>query len=260
MVRIDGVGEVGEVFPDWLEALVLALIVANVAIALAETEPGLPDRWRAGFAAFDQFSMVVFSIECLARWWLSPRLPGLGTGWRARWRYLWTPFAIIDFLSVVPFYLPLLLPGDLRMLRMARLVRLFRLLKLARYLRSVTIIRSVLSAKREELLVSFGLGFALLLATATMVYHAEHDAQPDKFPSIASSIWWAVATLTTIGYGDVYPVTAVGKALAAVVAVLGIGLFALPAGILSAGFTEHLTHGATAAKEPRHCPHCGARL
>ncbi|MBI5834723.1 MAG: ion transporter [Armatimonadetes bacterium] len=257
MIRFDGRRGPGEIFPDWLEALLLALIGANVLVAIVETEPSLSAGAERFVRGFDDISMLVFTIEYGARFWFSPRLLTLGDGWRARWRYLRTPMAIIDLLAVAPFYLPLLLPGDLRILRLARLVRLFRLLKLTRYLRSVTILRDVLLAKREELLVALGLGLTLLLITATLVFNVEHDAQPDKFPSIISAMWWAVATLTTVGYGDVFPITPAGKMLASVVAILGIGLFALPAGILAAGFTEHM---AKPAGQPAVCPHCGHEL
>jgi voltage-gated potassium channel len=111
--------------------------------------------------------------------------------------------------------------------------------------------------KREELLVTLFVLLLLLLFASSLIYFAEHDAQPDIFSSIPAAMWWAVATLTTVGYGDVYPVTTVGKLVASVIAVLGIGMFALPTGILGAGFVEELQ---SRKRRPRTCPHCGKSL
>jgi voltage-gated potassium channel len=149
------------------------------------------------------------------------------------------------------------IPIDLRFLRALRLFRIFRIAKLGRYSSSVRLIGKVLSQKREELIVTGMIMGLLVVVSSSFMYFAENEAQPDKFPDIPSSMWWAIVTLTTVGYGDVHPVTPLGRVFAAIIAMLGIGMFALPAGILGASFMEELDR----KKGQGHvCPHCGKEL
>ena len=183
-------------------------------------------------------------------------------------RFLVSPVGLIDLLAIVPFYLPLLIPVDLRVVRILRLVRFLRLLKLTRYTRSVTAIAAVVRERRHELMVAVFLTSLLLMVASTLMYYLESKVQPDAFPNIIASLWWAVATLTTIGYGDVFPVTGLGRLLSGIIAVLGIGLVALPTAIISSGFVEALARNkaeaadeqASDAVSPRFCPHCGKPL
>jgi voltage-gated potassium channel len=158
---------------------------------------------------------------------------------------------LVDLLAILPFYLPFLLPTDLIFLRAVRLMRLLRVLKLGRYSDAIQIFSQVVVRKKEQLVVAgFMVGILLIIASSLM-YYFENEAQPDAFRSIPHAMWWAIITMTTVGYGDVYPITGMGRVLAAVIALLGIGMFAVPAGILSAGFVEY-------GKERTHvCPHCG---
>jgi voltage-gated potassium channel len=139
------------------------------------------------------------------------------------------------------------------MIRLFRLVRLIRVAKLGRYSTAMHLLVRVLGKKKTELAASASLLFLLLIVSSSLVHLAEHVAQPDDFGSIPASMWWAIVTLTTVGYGDVYPVTAAGKVMAGCIAVLGIGLFALPTGILAMGFLEEVQGKKT-------CPHCGKEL
>jgi len=132
--------------------------------------------------------------------------------------------------------------------------------KLGRYHDSFHTIKTVLNKKRGELFVAVFLGMIILVVASSVMYYAEHGAQPDKFSSIPTTMWWAVMTLTTIGYGDMYPVTGLGKLVAAVIAFLGIGLFALPAGILGSGFFEEFHHRQQKEEETITCPHCGKEI
>ena len=183
-------------------------------------------------------------------------------------RFLVSPVGLIDLLAIVPFYLPLLIPVDLRVVRILRLVRFLRLLKLTRYTRSVTAIAAVVRERRHELMVAVFLTSLLLMVASTLMYYMESKVQPDAFPNIIASLWWAVATLTTIGYGDVFPVTGLGRLLSGIIAVLGIGLVALPTAIISSGFVEALARDkaeaadkqASDAVSTRFCPHCGKPL
>ncbi len=148
---------------------------------------------------------------------------------------------------------PLIITFDLRFLRMLRLTRLFRLFKVYRYSKALRIVGRVLKNKKEPLFLTLFVTFMLLLIASSLMYYIEHDAQPDAFPNIFSAFWWAVATLTTIGYGDVLPITGWGKLLSGVIALLGIGLVALPTGIIGSGFMEVIER----KEKPRYCPHCG---
>ena len=149
-----------------------------------------------------------------------------------------TPLAIIDLLAILPFYLPMIIPLDLRFIRAVRLFRLFRLFKMGRYSKAVFILKKVLKEKKEELVLIIFVIFLLLIIFSSLMYFIEKEAQPEAFSNIPEAMWWGIITLTTVGYGDVYPITPLGKILGALIAFLGIGMFALPAGILGSGLVE----------------------
>ena len=128
---------------------------------------------------------------------------------------------------------------------------------MGRYTKSLSIIQNVLKSKKEELGITLFSGAMLLIVASSLLYFIEHDAQPDTFGSIPNAMWWGVVTLTTVGYGDVYPITALGKIVGAFISILGIGLFALPAGIISSGFASELQ---TKPQEIQVCPHCGKEI
>lgn len=147
---------------------------------------------------------------------------------------------------------------DMRFIRGIRLFRLIRLLKIGRYSSSLRTLINVLKRKKEELIISVFSIFILLIIVSSLMYFIEHKAQPEAFSSIPASMWWGIITLTTVGYGDVYPVTIVGKLYGSFIAFLGIGLFALPAGILASGFAEEIHQSKVDNSET--CPHCGKSL
>jgi voltage-gated potassium channel len=180
----------------------------------------------------------------------NPKYRQLITG---RLRYMSSTMAIIDLLAILPFYLAYL-PVDLIVIRAIRLFRLFRLLKIARYLKALNLIQAVVRERKEQIYLSVMFIAFLLIVISTLMFYVEHDAQPQVFSSIPASMWWGIETLTTVGYGDMLPVTPFGRVLGGMIAVLGIGLFALPAGILSSGLTEHLQKNG---RKPKKCPHCG---
>lgn len=187
--------------------------------------------------AFELVSVAVFTIEYLARVWSCVEADEYRGPVSGRFRFLTQPLLVADLLAILAFYL--LLVGtavDLRFLRALRLVRLLRLIKIARYTQSFRDFRAVLRDKKADLVVATFANSLLLTVASSVMYYIEREAQPDAFGSIPETMWWGVATLTTVGYGDVYPVTPLGRAIGAVVAVLGIGLFALPASILASGF------------------------
>jgi voltage-gated potassium channel len=246
--------------PDRIVAtLLMILILLNGIAVVLETVDELAQSYAAFFHAVEVFSVAVFTMEYLLRLWIAPLDPRYGGRIAGRLRYAATPMAMVDLIAILPAYLPLIFPIDLRMLRFLRIFRLFRLFKMSRYAESLNTLDDVIRAKKEELLVTLLLIAIMLLFSSSIMYAVENGAQPDKFPSIPAALWWGVATLTTIGYGDVYPVTPVGKFLGGVIAFLGIGIFALPTGILATGFAEELKM-KRAANPDAVCPHCGGEL
>lgn len=246
---------------------IMSLIVLNVVALALETVPWIGPPHEVWFHRFETFSVVVFTLEYLARLWACTadaevgKRPILG-----RVGFFFRPMSLIDLLAVLPWYLPFF-SVDLRFVRSLRILRIFRVLKLARYVRAVSLFTIVLKRTREEMLISLlGLLVLLILASSCM-YYLEHDDQPEAFASIPDTMWWSIATLTTVGYGDVYPKTGLGRLLAGMIAVLGVCTLAIPTGIMAGAFTEELRsrkeaeHAARqAATPPATCPHCGKSL
>jgi voltage-gated potassium channel len=237
-----------------LGGCVMALIAMNVVAVMLQTVQTFAARYGALLRGFEVLSVSVFTVEYLLRLWTCTVRGDFRGPVTGRLRFMVTPLAAVDLLAILPFYLPMLLPFDLRFMRVLRLLRMLRVLKLGRYSESLRIIARVMRSKKEDLLVTAFATLILLVMASSFMYEAENSAQPEAFPSIPSTMWWAVVTLTTVGYGDVCPMTPMGKVLGSVIALLGIGLFALPAGILASGFSEEL-QGMRAA--PAVCPHCG---
>lgn len=234
---------------------IMTLITLNVFSVILETIEVISAPYDEVFKVFEIFSVAVFTIEYFLRIWSCTSEEKYKHPVKGRLRFALTPMAIVDLLAILPFYLPRIIPLDLRFIRALRLFRLFRLFKMARYSQSLRILGNVLMERKEELILTGIVVLILLVLASTLMYHVEHDAQPGAFSSIPAAMWWGVITLTTVGYGDVYPVTTLGKLLGTMVAILGIGMFALPAGILGSGFVEEIQ------KKRRHrkriCPHCG---
>jgi len=209
------------------------LIVLSVGLAVLETEPTL-SHLTNDLRLLELGLGAVFAVEYLARLWAAPE--GADGSARARLRFAFSPAGLADLTAVVSAFLPMAAPGLL--LRMVRLLRLFRLAKLGRMSRAWSDIATAINDRREALALSFGLALVAILIAATALYLVEGQVQPEAFGSIPRSAWWAVATLTTIGYGDAYPVTAPGRLIGGVAALASIGLVALPAGILAAAFSD----------------------
>ena len=241
----------------WFRIALYTLIVLNVIAVIAESVTSVYEANQLLFNTFELVSVAVFTVEYLLRLWSCTSMQEYRKPILGRIIYALTPLAIIDLVAILPFYLPMLFAIDLRFIRILRLFRMFRILKLGRYSRSLKLLITVLRNKREELAITLFALVVLIVLAACLMYFAEEEAQPEVFSSIPDTMWLAVITLTTVGYGDLYPVTIAGKILASVIAMLGIGIFALPAGILSAGFVEETSKSKM---ESRHCPNCGAKL
>jgi len=234
------------------DVAITLLIIANVATLVLETVESIHRSAPGFFHWFELVSVGVFTVEYVARLWSCTVDPRYAHPISGRLRFARTPMSVIDLVAVLPFYLPFL-GVDLRVVWILRLFRLLRVAKLQRYSRALQTFSRVLRSRAEPLIVSLGFVLALLLISASLMYFAEHDAQPQRFSSIPAAMWWAVETLSTVGYGDFTPVTPLGRMLAGVVAILGIGMFAIPTGILGAAFLED--QQKQDAKKP--CPHCG---
>ena len=235
---------------------ITGLILFSVACVILETEAALQRRWGVFFDVSEAVSVVAFSVEYLARLWICVVNPLYGRSLWGRLRYALSPMALVDLAAVMPFYLESSI--GLRFIRAVRLFRLARILKIGHYTDALDTLSDVMRKKKDELIVTAVMAFTLLIIVSTLMYFVEGRVQPKTFSSIPAAMWWGVTTLTTVGYGDIYPVTPLGKALAAVTAVLGVVFFALPAGILGSGFVAEIQRRAGTG--PKECPHCGKRL
>jgi voltage-gated potassium channel len=207
--------------------LMAGLIICNVLALITETVPPYRVLYARFFSAFEVFSVLIFTVEYLLRLWVSAD----------KKKFALAPMSLIDLFSILPFYLPYV-HVDFRFLRSVRLLRLLRILKLARYSRALQTLLAVVMNKRHELIIAASFGGLMLILTSSAIYFLENPVQPDKFTSIPDAMWWSVVTLTTVGYGDIYPITLPGRILGGLTAFFGIGMFALPAGILASGFSE----------------------
>lgn len=237
------------------------LIVLNVISLIFESYREFRESFGLLLYYFEFFSVVIFTIEYVLRFWsadLNPKYTG--NSFMKRLKFTFSTLGLVDLFAILPFYLPFLIAIDLRVLRILRLLRLLRIFKLGRYSKSFKIISSVLKETRSELGITFFVAFVLLVLSSTLMYYIERDVQPEAFASIGHAFWWAVATLTTVGYGDVYPVTGIGKVLSALIAIIGIGFVALPTGIISSVFIEKVQEGNSTKHQNNQectCPNCG---
>lgn len=266
----------------WVRVGIASLIALNVLIVMLETVQDIAVQYHTLFRRVEVVSIVIFAVEYLLRVWSVVEAERYRHPFWGRVRYAFTLYALIDFVAILPFFLPHLLGDiDLVFLRGLRLLRLMAVLKLGRYSTSLGMLIRVYRRKRDDILVSMAVIMLILLLASSLMYYLEHLAQPDAFPNMFAALWWGMATLTTVGYGDVYPITPLGKICASIISLLGIGLVALPSGLLVAGFVEELeTRGHRRGSgsvengveervepsdeaedgRPNFCPHCGHRL
>jgi len=239
------------------DTFIISLIILNITAIILETIESLSFRFFHFFKIFEIFSVIIFTIEYVLRVWSCATNSKYKHPIFGRVKFIITPLILVDLIAILPFYLPMLISIDLRFVRSLRLIRLFRLFKLARYSEAIKLFGKVIKNKKEELYITAFVIFILLILSSSLLYSVECVAQPDVFSSIPAAMWWGVATLTTVGYGDIYPITPLGKFLGAIISLLGIGLFALPAGLLSAGFIEEIRKSKELVKL---CPHCGGNI
>lgn len=221
------------------DLLITILTSISVSAFILETSTRFSNQHGAVFELIEIYVTGFFTVEYFLRIWICTVNPKYRHPIWGRLKYLMTPLAIIDLVAILPFYLQVLFPS-LEFVKFTLLLRLFRLFKISRYSESLRTIIKVIVLKKEELIATLLVVIFVLVFVSSLMFFAENEAQPEKFSSILETMWWGVVTLTTVGYGDVYPTTHIGKLLSSGMAFLGIGIFALPAGIIASGFAEEV--------------------
>lgn len=202
------------------------LIVVSVITFSIETLPKLEPKTRFILNAIEVFCVIVFTLEYLARIYIAEK----------KGRFIFSFFGLIDLMAILPFYLSF--GVDLRSLRILRMFRLFRLLKLVRYNKAMRHFTKAMLLAREQIILFMAVTLVLIYFSAVGIYYFENEAQPDHFASVFDSLWWSIVTLTTVGYGDVYPITAGGKIFTFFILLIGLGIVAVPTGIISSSLTK----------------------
>lgn len=214
-------------------------IVLSVVIAILDSEPLINQRWGLEMAWLERILGLVFVVEYLLRAWACVESHAYQDGWIGRLRYLRTPTALIDLLALSPMLLTFI-GNEAYIFRLFRMLRILRLARLGRFSSSLQLLTEAVSSRRYELGMSVMLTGFLLLVSSTVLYVVEGGTQPEAFGSIPRTMWWAIVTLTTVGYGDAYPITVIGRICAGLTAVAGIGVIAMPTGILASAFSDTL--------------------
>lgn len=220
------------------ERIIEALIIYSIVTMALETMPEL-SAYQRFFQVSETVVVAIFTVEYLVRWLAS----------KNRARYPFTFLAIVDLLAILPFYIAIGI--DIRGLRAIRLLRTFRILKLGRYSEAMRMLGEAFRRTAPEMAAFSFVAAVVIVISAMLLYYAEHDAQPETYTSIPSSLWWAIVTLTTVGYGDVYPATTIGRLVASVVMLMGIGFIAIPTGLLSSSMTEIMYERRQQRQEPQ---------
>lgn len=239
----------------------IILILLNVCLVIMDTF-SLPQKLQGISKYCEIVSVIIFTIEYFLRVWTADLLYPQENYFVSKIKYIFSFLAIIDLLAILPFYLPLVFTIDLRALRMLRIIRLFRVFKINRYTNALNSIIKVFKNKKHELLSSVFVVLLLMTVASVLMYSIENSAQPEVFKNAFDALWWALATLTTVGYGDIYPITVLGKILSSIIAILGIGLVAVPTGIISAGFMEEIQKEEKKDNQEsiKYCPYCGKKI
>ena len=247
------IGSTGDYISRAYDLLYCLAIVVNLTVSILYTFEELRLPWGDMLLGIESVTVAFFAIDYLLRLWTAKFLhPGISEP-RAIGRYMVSFTGIVDILSFLPYYLPVFFPAGAVAFRIVRVVRIFRLFRINAYYDALNVISQVISSKRQQLISSVFIILVLMLSSSLCMYSLEHDAQPEVFANAFSGIWWSVSTLLTVGYGDIYPITTLGKIFSIVITFLGVGMVAIPTGIISAGFVEQYSRlkrmGETAREE-----------
>ena len=220
------------------DTFIYFLIIANILAMILESHSFIKDRFGQIFSFFELISILIFTLEYFYRIYMSYKEKKI----KGVFSYVFSFFGIIDFISILPFYIKQFVLIDGRFFRILRLFRLSRIFKLGRDSKSLKLFIKALTAVKNELKFTFFLSLLCILFSASAIYFLENEAQPEVFSSITASLWWATVSLATVGYGDVVPLTVWGKVFAGFISLIGIGVVAIPTGIISASFVEEIHH------------------
>ena len=241
LFEIIEIGLPGDVASQVYDAFNILSIVINLVVSVMYTFDDLHARFGPWLVTIEAVTVAFFAADFAMRLWTAKFLrPSLSEP-KAVLRYIFSFSGLVDLLSFLPYYLPVFFPSGAVAFRMFRVARVFRLFRVNAYYDSLGVITEVISSKRQQLFSSVFILLVLMLASSLCMYSLEHEAQPQVFTNAFSGIWWSVSTLLTIGYGDIYPVTTMGKLFSIVITFLGVGMVAIPTGIISAGFVDQYT-------------------
>ena len=216
----------------------VSAIILNMVVSVLYTYSEIREQLGSVLVALEAITVAFFAVDYILRLWTARFLyPEMSEG-RAIKKYIFSFTGIVDMLSFLPYYLPIFFPTGTVAFRMIRIVRIFRLFRINAYYDSLNVITEVINGKRQQLFSSVFIILILMLASSLCMYSLEHEAQPDVFSNAFSGIWWSASTLLTVGYGDIYPVTTLGKMFGIFITFLGVGMVAIPTGIISAGFVD----------------------
>ena len=216
----------------------LLAIFVNLTVSLMYTFDHLEALWGPALLGIERVTVAFFAVDYILRVWTAQYLRPDQSRPKAIWKYITSFTGLVDMLSFLPYYLPVFFPSGVVAFRMLRVLRIFRLFRINAYYDSLNVITAVLAGKRQQLISSIYIIVVLMLASSLCMYSLEHEAQPEVFSNAFSGVWWSVSTLLTVGYGDIYPITTAGKIMGIFLTCLGVGMVAIPTGIISAGFVE----------------------
>ncbi|MEY8562373.1 ion transporter [Eggerthellaceae bacterium 3-80] len=223
-------------FAKFIGYFLFVLIILNAIVVFLSAQPGLDPVTSNVIDIFFAFSAICFAIEYFARIWIADLAYGNCTPTQARIRYIFSPLGLVDLLAFLPSMIAWFIPLNEALRTTIDLVRLVRVIKISRYMRGLRTIGRVISMRKHEISAAFMVIMLLILIASVLMYEAEHDAQPEKFNSLFTGMYWAVTTITGTGYGDLVPITALGRFIGSVIMLLSVAVVAIPGGIFSAGF------------------------
>lgn len=230
---------------DWVsrgyDILSGLMLLANLSASILYTFNSMALQYGSLLVAIEAVTVAFFAVDYALRLWTAPEFFPKLSSFRSVWKYVFSLTGIVDLLSFLPYYLPIVFPTGAAVFRIFRVVRIFRLFQINAYYSAMNVITEVLRSRRQQLASSVFIILVLMLASSLCMYSLEHEAQPEVFSNAFSGIWWAVSTLLTVGYGDIYPITTAGKIVSIFITFLGVGMVAIPTGIISAGFVDQFS-------------------
>ncbi|MCR5001237.1 MAG: ion transporter [Lachnospiraceae bacterium] len=235
------IGNKNDLPSSFFDGFIVTVILLNLTVTLMQTFEQL-GPYMPVLNVIELVTIIIFTVEYILRVWTADYLyPKEENKLRARLKFVVSAYGLIDLFTIIPYFLPFIFPAGAVAFRIFRVIRIFRLFKINAQYDAFNVIASVIKEKKNQLISSMCMILILMIASSLCMYSLEHEAQPDSYRNAFSGIWWSVSTLLTVGYGDIYPVTVAGRVMAIIISFLGVGMVAIPTGIISAGFVEQYT-------------------